>query len=108
MKEKSMETLEKIIDCIETVNLNDGDAWNGIQADLENLVSRMGVEIPLVVEPLTLCLEGIRRLSEKSVTSPLLLVDAISECLYGFQECLSGDSDVEDLMAKRVGNWQRF
>ncbi len=95
-----METLEKIIDGIETVNLNDGDAWNGIQADLEDLVSRMGVEIPLVVEPLTLCLEGIRRLSEKSVTSPLLLVDAISECLYGFQECLTGDSDVEDLMAK--------
>ncbi len=95
-----METLEKIIDGIETVNLNDGDAWNGIRADVEDLVSWMGADMPLAAEPLNLCLEGVRRLSEKSVISPLLLVDAISECLYAFQECLTGDSDVDALMAK--------
>ena len=96
MEEKSTETLEKIIDGIETVNLKDRDGWKVIRTDLGELVSQVSPETP-AVEPLTLCLEGIRCLSEESVVSPLSLVDAVSETLYAFQKYLAGE-DVEGLM----------
>ena len=98
MEDKSSKILDKILGSIETINLKDGDAWNGIQEDLKDLVSDVVNEMPLAADPLNYCQKGICLLSETSVTSPLMLVDAISDCLYAFQQCLSNESGVSDLM----------
>ncbi len=98
MEKESSENLEKILSSIETIGLKDGDAWNGIEGDLKNLASDVVDDIPLAVDPLNHCLEGIRLLSENAVTSPLMLVDAISECLYAFQQCLQDKPGMSDLM----------
>jgi len=98
MEKKSSENLEKILSSIETIGLKDGDAWNGIEGDLKNLASDVVDDIPLAVDPINHCLEGIRLLSENAVSSPLLLVDAISECLYAFQQCLNEKPGMSELM----------
>jgi two-component system chemotaxis sensor kinase CheA len=98
MKKESSENLEKILSSIETIGLKDGDAWNGIEGDLKNLASGVVDDIPLAVDPLNHCLEGIGLLSENVVTSPLMLVDAISECLYAFQQCLQDKPGMSELM----------
>ncbi|MCP4578344.1 MAG: chemotaxis protein CheA [Deltaproteobacteria bacterium] len=83
---------------LETIGLKDGDAWNGIEGDLKELVSDVAGEMPLVTDPLNHCLKGIRLLSENAVASPLLLVDSISECLYAFQQCLLDKPGMSELM----------
>ncbi|MCF8127232.1 MAG: Hpt domain-containing protein, partial [Deltaproteobacteria bacterium] len=98
MEKKSSENLEKILSSIETIGLKDGDAWNGIEEDLKNLASNVVDDIPLAVDPINHCLEGIRLLSGNAVSSPLLLVDAISECLYAFQQCFNDKPGMSELM----------
>lgn len=98
MEEKNSENLEIILSSIETIGLKDGDAWNGIEGDLKDLVSDVANEMPLAMDPLNHCLRGIRLLSENVVTSPLSLVDAISECLYAFQQCLQDKPGMSELM----------
>jgi two-component system chemotaxis sensor kinase CheA len=98
MEDKSSKTLDKILNSIETINFKDKDAWNGIQKDLKDLISDVAGEMPRASDPLDYCQEGICLLSESSVSSPLMLVDAISDCLYAFQQCLSSGSGVSDLV----------
>jgi len=98
MEEKCSEILEKVLGGIETISLKDGDAWKKIQKDLTDLSSDVVNEMPLATDPLNHCLKGIELLSGKSVTSPLLLVDAISDCLYAFQQSLQNAQGVSDLV----------
>jgi two-component system, chemotaxis family, sensor kinase CheA len=98
MEEKCSEKLETILSSIETIGLKDGDAWNGIEGNLKVLISDVVNEMPLAKDPLNHCLKGIGLLSENVVTSPLLLVDNISECLYAFQQCLQNKAGMLDLM----------
>ena len=98
MEEKNSENLEIILSNLETIGLKDGDAWNGIEGNLKDLVSDVAGEMPLVTDPLNYCLKGIRLLSENAVASPLLLVDSISECLYAFQQCLLDKPGMPELM----------
>ena len=98
MEKERSENLEKILSSMETIGLKDGDAWNGILGDLKHLASTVADDIPLAADPLNQCLAGIRLLAGNTVTSPLLLVDAISECLYAFQQCLLDKPGMSDLM----------
>ncbi len=98
MEDNSSKILDKILGSIETINFKDKDAWNGIQEDLKDLVCDVADEMPQAADPLDYCQKGICLLSESSVSSPLMLVDAISDCLYAFQQCLSSGSEVSDLV----------
>ena len=98
MEDRSSEILEKILGNIETISLKDKDAWNGIQEQLADLISDVVDDMPQASDPLSYCQKGIRLLSETSVSSPLMLVDAISDCLYAFQQCLQSGSGVSDLV----------
>ncbi len=96
--EKCIENLEKILSSIETVGLKDGDAWLGIGENLEGLVSDVAPERPSMADPLNCCLKGVQLLSENAVSSPLMLVDAISECLYASQQCLLDKPGMSNLV----------
>ena len=98
--EKSIEDLENILSTIETIGLKDGEAWREIEESLGSLISDVVTEMPLAEDPLNFCLKGIQLLSEDAVSSPLMMVDAISECLYASQQCLLDKPGMSNLMVE--------
>jgi two-component system chemotaxis sensor kinase CheA len=96
--EQKIGNLEKILSSIESIGLKDAEAWQDIHKRLGNLVSDVIGEKHQAADPLNRCLQGISLLSVGDVTSPLMLVDAISECLYASQQCLLDKPGMSKLM----------
>ena len=87
--EKIVSMLEKIGEDIDTVGLNDSDAWNNIRSQLERVIQDISGENTELVNILSLCIEGVRALSDKSVADSLSLVDAILDALTASGQYLS-------------------
>jgi len=95
-----IQTLKKIGEEIETVSLSDRNAWKGIFNQLEKVNRDFPEEISELSKLLTLCLEGVKAISEKSATGSLVLVEAISEGLIALEQYLLDDPDRELLIRK--------
>jgi len=101
--EKIIFMLEKIEEDIDTVGLNDSDAWNNIRSQLERVIQDISGEHTELVNILSLCIEGVRALSDKSVADSLSLVDAISGALTASGRYLSDTPDSR-LLISEAGN----
>jgi two-component system chemotaxis sensor kinase CheA len=101
--EKIIFMLEKIEEDIDTVGLNDSDAWNNIRSQLERVIQDISGEHTELVNILNLCIEGVRALSDKSVADSLSLVDAISGALTASGRYLSDTPDSR-LLISEAGN----
>ncbi len=83
VSEKIISMLNKIEEDIDTVGLNDNDAWNNIRFQLERVIQDIPDENTELVNILSLCIEGVRALSDKSVADSLSLVEKILPELKG-------------------------
>jgi len=101
--EKIIFMIEKIEEDIDTVGLNDSDAWNNIRSRLERVIQDISGENTELVNILSLCIEGVRALSDKSVADSLSLVDAISGALTASGRHLSDNPDSRILIGE-AGN----
>jgi len=101
--EKIIFMIEKIEEDIDTVGLNDSDAWNNIRSRLERVIHDISGENTELVNILSLCIEGVRALSDKSVADSLSLVDAISGALTASGRHLSDNPDSRILIGE-AGN----
>jgi two-component system chemotaxis sensor kinase CheA len=101
--EKIIFMIEKIEEDIDTVGLNDSDAWNNIRSRLERVIQDISGENTELVNILSLCIEGVRALSDKSVADSLSLVDAISGALTASGRYLSDNPDSQ-LLISEAGN----
>ena len=101
--EKIIFMIEKIEEDIDTVGLNDSDAWNNIRSRLERVIQDISGENTELVNILSLCIEGVRALSDKSVADSLSLVDAISGALTASGRYLSDTPDSQILISE-AGN----
>jgi two-component system chemotaxis sensor kinase CheA len=97
---KNISMLEKIEEDINTVNINDSDAWNNICSQLERVIQDISGENTELVNILRLCIEGVGALSDKSVTDSLSLVDAISGALTASGRYLSDTPDSRLLISE--------
>jgi two-component system chemotaxis sensor kinase CheA len=95
--------LEKIEEDIDTVGLNDSDAWNNICSQLKRVIQDISDENTELVNILSLCIEGVRVLSDKSFADSLSLVNAISGALAVSGRYLSDTPDSQ-LLISEAGN----
>ncbi|MDL1962761.1 MAG: chemotaxis protein CheA [Deltaproteobacteria bacterium] len=93
INEKNISMIKKIEEDIDTVGLNDSDAWNNIRSQLEKVIQDISGENTELVNILSLCIEGVRALSDKSVADSLSLVNAISGALTASERYLSDTPD---------------
>lgn len=99
--EKIIQTLKKTGKGLDSISLNDCDAWKNTCAVLEKVIK----DIPKkkmsgLNKLLCLCVEALQAISEKSATNPLFLVDAIFDGLTASQEYLLRNPDHEVLVNK--------
>jgi len=100
INEKIVSTLEKIGEDIDTVGLNDSDAWNNICLDLEKVIQDIPDEKTELFNILALCLKGLRAMADKSVIDSLSLVDAIFDALTASGQYLLDKPDSLPLINK--------
>ena len=98
--EKIVSMLEKIGEDIDTVGLNDSEAWNNICLKLERVIQDIPDEKTELFDILTLCLKGLRAIAEKSVIDSLPLIDAILDALTASGQYLSDKPDSLSLIGK--------
>ncbi len=93
VNEKIISMIDKIGEDIDTVGLNDSNAWNNIYFQLEGVIQDISGENTELFNILSLCGKGVRAISEKSITNSLSLVDAISGALTASEQYLLNKSD---------------
>ena len=105
---KIIQTFNKIKEDIDTLSLNDCDAWKNSCAELESVIrdipeKKMHGLFKLIGH----CVEGLQAVSEKSVDDPLTLTDAIYEALDASEKYLKDDPNravlIDDAAKKMVG-----
>jgi len=100
--EKLVLMLKKVGGDINTVSLSDSNTWKHICTELEKTVRDIPEDMSGLVSLLTLCKEGIKSISEKSVPHSLSLVEAISEALTASEKYLLDNPDRE-LLIREAG-----
>ena len=82
--------IRKIKEDIDTINLSDQTAWNDIFVELEALVQNFPKNISVPLKILSLCLQGVQALSEKTGTRSFSLVEAVSNGFNASENYLLG------------------
>ncbi len=98
---KIIQTLKKTGKKLDSLSLNDCDAWKHSYGVLSRLIKDIPKKkMSELNKLLCLCMEGVQAISEKSAPDPLSLVDAIFEGLNASQEYLLENADRERLVRK--------
>ena len=99
--EKIVKTLRKTGKKLDSLSLNDSDAWKESHAVLNKLIKGIPKKkMSELNKLLCLCMEGVQEIYEKSAPEPLSLVDAIFEGLNASQEYLLENEDGKSLVRK--------
>ena len=79
--EKIIQILNKVGEDIDSLSISDTNEWENIHAILEKVKKVLPKNKSEVADVLTLCLSGLRTISEKTTKDFLSLVSEISESL---------------------------
>lgn len=97
-----IETLKKIGEDIETLNLSDYDAWNGIYTEFEGAIRGIQEELPELFKLISLCLEGLRAISEGTVANLLTVTESLNSSLSALEQYMLNSPNSEDLVKEAV------
>jgi len=100
--EAIIEILKKIGEDIENLNLGDYKAWNGVYTEFENAVKDIQEELPELFRLISLCLEGLRSISEGSVVNILTIIESLNNSLYALEQYILNSPNSEDLIKEAV------
>jgi two-component system chemotaxis sensor kinase CheA len=99
-KEKYVKTIRKIQENIDTINLSDQGAWEGIRIELETLVQNFPKNMSVLLKTLGLCLQGVQSLTDKTKTHSFALIEALSNALNAAEHYLLNNPDKKPVIQK--------
>jgi two-component system chemotaxis sensor kinase CheA len=99
-KKKYVTAIRKIQEDIDTINLSDQGAWEGIRIELEALVHNFPKNMSVPLKTLGLCLQGVQTLSEKAKTRSFALIEAVSNALNASEHYLLNSPDKKPVIQK--------
>jgi two-component system chemotaxis sensor kinase CheA len=99
-KENYVKTIRKIQEDIDTINLNDQGAWEGIRIELETLVHNFPKNMSVLLKTLGLCLQGVQTLTDKTKTHSFALIEALSNALNAAEHYLLNNPDKKSVIQK--------
>jgi two-component system chemotaxis sensor kinase CheA len=99
-KEKFVKTIRKIQEDIDTINLSDQGAWEGIRIELETLVQNFPKNMSVLLKTLGLCLQGVQSLTDKTKTHSFALIEALSNALNAAEHYLLNNPDKKPVIQK--------
>jgi two-component system, chemotaxis family, sensor kinase CheA len=93
LDQKHIQVLRKISEDIDSLNLNNRDAWRALGDDLTEVI-RQGEGRPEGLDALLAwCVRGMHAVADKSVADRFSLVDALVEALTAAEGCLGKEMD---------------
>lgn len=99
--ERLIRVLKKVANDIDSLSLNDCDAWKDIGVVLNKVIKDIPKKkMSELNDLLCLCAEGVRAVSDKSANEPLSLIDAIFEAIAASQEYLLENPDSKAIISK--------
>lgn len=98
---KIIQIFNKIREDIDTLSLSDCDAWKNSCAKLQGVIRDIPEKkMPYLFGLVSLCVEGLKAVSEKSVGDPLPLTDAIYDALDVSEKYLADNPDRDVLVGE--------
>lgn len=98
--EKIIQILNKIGEDIDSLSISDTDEWENIHAILEKVKKDLPKNKSEVADVLTLCLSGLRAISEKTTNDFLSLVSEISESLIASEKYIKDKKEGKHLLSE--------
>ncbi|HEN21211.1 MAG TPA: hypothetical protein ENN86_04295, partial [Desulfobacteraceae bacterium] len=102
MDKSVIETLKKIGEDIETLSLGDYNAWNAVYIDFENAVSGFQDDLPELFKLISLCLKGLRSISEGSVSNLLDIIESLNNSLHALEQYILNSPKSVELINEAV------
>ena len=100
---EAVQVLTEIIDAVETLSLNDDDAWHGLHQKLEIFFLSVPLDKENLADGLRICNDAIFEIANANVSNPLTMVDALYDVLDTVINHLTEENgDVEDLAQKKL------
>ncbi|MCD6186192.1 MAG: chemotaxis protein CheA [Deltaproteobacteria bacterium] len=81
-----LKSIKKIIDQLDSANINDKDAWLLISSGLKQIEQNLPEDLASLKDLLCLCGKGIEVVSGKMASNPLSVIDAVFEVLEAIEE----------------------
>lgn len=98
--EKIIQILNKIGEDIDSLSISETDEWENIHAILEKVKKDLPKNKSEVADVLTLCLSGLRAISEKTTNDFLSLVSEISESLIASEKYIKDKKEGKHLLSE--------
>ena len=90
-----IQTIEKLCEEIEALNLNDQGAWHTILAQVDAMSGTLGKGPEPLAALIARCRQGIEAIADKSAASLFQMADAVAAGLWATGRTLAGDPDAD-------------
>ena len=100
--EKITPFLNKLIEALDSYSLNDRGAWLKMASDVRMLIDDIPKQMRPLIALLTLCEQGVKAISEKSLTDYLAAIDALADGFAAAEHYLNNGADRKALAQKAM------